>query len=833
MRLFIENQTLLYINLLSLFFLTSLIYIFKFKLKKTWIYQILSLFFLGLTFCNIYYISSSKNSKNAFLIDISNSMPNEDVYSHIKTFYTKNDDIYLFAKNTTSYPININDLKNYDELKDSWKNLNLNKTYIKSAILNIENKDKYNNIFIYTDGYETKNSLKNYLLTSNFTEKIFPITPKFLKTSDDLKEITTLVNYAPKGTLNKKSKLRIILKNNKNSDKKISLKISDSNNLNLNEDITISSNNFFSKDYYTNNLLKPLNKISIELYNIDNSLIEKKIIYISASKKDDILLISNSFQDAAYIEKIIKKLGYNLNSIYEIENNFSDNLDKYSLIILNNFPYKKLGLDNSKKIASFVKKGGKFLMLGGENSFGFGKFKSTPIEEISPVTFNEPKKEVKRANFAVALILDNSLSMSKGQKIEYLKLASEKLIKNLNDEDYLGIIGFSSTSFTVFPINNIKDFRQIATNSLNKLSPMGGTNLMPAINDAIQMLSKVKTGKKHIIILSDGQIPGRIKSFLDVATLTRMIGSTLSTIMLGETSYDKILKEMARLGNGNYFIAKNENELPNIFIDDLKIIKGSKDLKEKIFKVEPNNLKSTNLNTFPTLNGVINTTAKEDSITELYAVDFIDKIPLLVSKDIEKGKSIAFTSDMNGRWSKNWIEWEDIYVFWEELLNNTLQDFSKNTSNILDYDISYYIKNGNLFFDINIFKNISSNDLKFELQINGDKNDLDLKKIANGHYIAKYENIITGKYKAYMKFKEKKSLPIIFFLKENETNEQKHNIANLNLLSQLASKHSGKINPSVEDIKSNKSIHSKKDLSLLFIVSSLISLLYSIYLREK
>ena len=92
---------------------------------------------------------------------------------------------------------------------------------------------------------------------------------------------------------------------------------------------------------------------------------------------------------------------------------------------------------------------------------------------------------------------------------------------------------------------------------------------MPAINDAIQMLSKVKTGKKHIIILSDGQIPGRIKSFLDVATLTRMIGSTLSTIMLGETSYDKILKEMARLGNGNYFIAKNENELPNIFIDDL------------------------------------------------------------------------------------------------------------------------------------------------------------------------------------------------------------------------------------------------------------------------
>ena len=33
MRLFIENQTLLYINLLSLFFLTSLIYIFKFNTK--------------------------------------------------------------------------------------------------------------------------------------------------------------------------------------------------------------------------------------------------------------------------------------------------------------------------------------------------------------------------------------------------------------------------------------------------------------------------------------------------------------------------------------------------------------------------------------------------------------------------------------------------------------------------------------------------------------------------------------------------------------------------------------------------------------------------------
>ena len=834
MKIFLENYTFFYISLVSLAILFGIIFTFKYKNKIAWTLQILSLFFLSLALCKVFIIGKITNQKQAFLIDISNSMPKDDIYSKIKNHHRKNNEIYLFSNKITPYSISLDELKNSNELKSTWKELNLNKTNIKSAISNLEKMNRFDNIFIYTDGYESKDGLKNFLMTSSFNANIYPITPDFSKQEKNFKENLRInLDYNPKGTLNKQSKIRITLENPSSSNANVALKTSGSNNFLIHEYVKVNKNDIFSKDFFTNELKNSLNKFSIEILNLDGSLIEKRTIYVTATKKENVLLLSNTYNDANFLEKIIKKLGYDLSSYYENSDEYLNDLSKYSLIILNNFPYKKLGFDSAKNISSFVKKGGKFLMVGGENSFGLGKYKGTPIEEILPVTCEEPKKEVERANLAIALILDNSASMSERNKINYLKLASKNLVKNLNDDDYLGIVGFSSSSFIVFPINKIKDYRQIASESIDKMSPFGGTNLMPAINDAIDMLSKVKAGKKHIIILTDGQIPGHLKSFTDVAIVVRMIGSTLSTVMLGNTSYDKLLKEMAKLGNGNYFVATDEKELPNIFIDDLKIIKDSKDIKENLFKVKTYKLKNTSLNNFPNLRGIINTNVMQGAKTELYVTDYTKDIPLLVSKDIEKGKTLAFTSDMNGRWSKDWIEWENIYIFWDEVLSHFLSNDANQKLNILDYDMSYYVKNNNLYFDINLFKNISFNDLSFELKYENDIKKLDLKKIALGHYIAKYENPLKGKYKAYLVFKERKSLPIIFSLTDDETLEEKHFKPNLNLLSNLALKHSGKINPSIKDIKLNKNSHAKKDISIFFIVLSLISLMCGIYTRER
>jgi hypothetical protein len=41
---------------------------------------------------------------------------------------------------------------------------------------------------------------------------------------------------------------------------------------------------------------------------------------------------------------------------------------------------------------------------------------------------------------------------------------------------------------------------------------------------------------------------------------------------------------------------------------------------------------------------------------------------LLASWQYGRGKSLAFTTDLEGRWSRNWIQWKELQSFWEKIL---------------------------------------------------------------------------------------------------------------------------------------------------------------------
>jgi hypothetical protein len=44
------------------------------------------------------------------------------------------------------------------------------------------------------------------------------------------------------------------------------------------------------------------------------------------------------------------------------------------------------------------------------------------------------------------------------------------------------------------------------------------------------------------------------------------------------------------------------------------------------------------------------------------------RVPLLASWQYGRGKSLAFTTDLEGRWSRNWIQWKELQSFWEKIL---------------------------------------------------------------------------------------------------------------------------------------------------------------------
>ena len=47
------------------------------------------------------------------------------------------------------------------------------------------------------------------------------------------------------------------------------------------------------------------------------------------------------------------------------------------------------------------------------------------------------------------------------------------------------------------------------------------------------------------------------------------------------------------------------------------------------------------------------------------------RAPLLASWRYGKGKSVAFTSDLEGRWTRNWVPWDGLQGLWGRILNGS------------------------------------------------------------------------------------------------------------------------------------------------------------------
>jgi uncharacterized membrane protein len=72
---------------------------------------------------------------------------------------------------------------------------------------------------------------------------------------------------------------------------------------------------------------------------------------------------------------------------------------------------------------------------------------------------------------------------------------------------------------------------------------------------------------------------------------------------------------------------------------------------------------------YPSLAGYIETEIKRGGHLDLSFLRDGRKIPLLASWQYGRGKTVAFTTDMEGRWSRNWIRWSALTEFWEKIMN--------------------------------------------------------------------------------------------------------------------------------------------------------------------
>lgn len=341
---------------------------------------------------------------------------------------------------------------------------------------------------------------------------------------------------------------------------------------------------------------------------------------------------------------------------------------QYDAILLNDVNATHFSEGQMKAVQSAVRDSGAgFAMVGGEDSFLPGGWYMTPIADVLPVDLNIRKRK-DLPSTSILIMVDCSGSMSAFEdglpKLELAKKAAEVTANLLGPMDRLAVAGSSDGIEFVVPMGPL--VKEQATSGIRKLAVTGGgIYIGPSVTKANEVLSKEPSKVRHLILLADGADSTDWRDSLFLAGTMRKAGITTSVIAFGEGQYLPDLKRLAAIGGGRYYLATKARQLPAIFSQDAAVVARSA-IEEGAFfpKQTGSDDAIRGLEELPALLAYCLTDSRPMARTILRTHK---DDPLLAKWQYGLGTGVAFTSDAEPRWAKQWVGWEGYDVFWSQL----------------------------------------------------------------------------------------------------------------------------------------------------------------------
>lgn len=553
------------------------------------------------------------------------------------------------------------------------------------------------------------------------------------------------------------------------------------------------------------------------------------IAWVAGRTKDKILVLNGSRGAGRYLEEVLRRLGFDVTAW---------NGDPpppspagYAVVIFNDVEREKFSASYLAAIERHVAQGNGFLMLGGEASFGPGGFRRTPIESVLPVEFKEPKREEK--NRAVVLVIDKSGSMRENNKLLYAQEAAKTLAKQLKDRDLLGVVGFDVSPFVVVPLSPIASMRGTVMGQIDRLKAGGKTYLYPAIVEAKRQLERQSANKKHLIILSDGETGGSGGDYIDLVNVMQQeLKITISTVAIGDQANIPLMKRIAQYGGGLFHHTYDPTTLPQIVLQQIQEKPTDEPLVEKDFTPVPGRgselLAGFPVRRYPILKGYMETDLKRGASPDLIIPTQERRPPLLASWSYGRGKAVAFTSDLEGRWSRHWIPWDGLAKFWEKVIDW----LRPPEESIPPHEVRVNLVSTQPVLDFYIYDDANGNGLmRYSFNGKGGRGEGVLKKLAPGHFQTTLPFSTPGDYQIELveegRGKRSNFPPVGYTLPFNPNSEIPLADFNISLLEQLARATGGEVNPrSAEALSRQEIVQSHKPLRqpLIIVACSLFFL---------
>ena len=248
------------------------------------------------------------------------------------------------------------------------------------------------------------------------------------------------------------------------------------------------------------------------------------------------------------------------NYLVSSDKSLPSNLSIYSSVFLDNRNASTLHADDLAALNKYVIDGGGLVVIGGDSAYERGGYNQSPqLESLLPVKSTaEPEK--KRKEMAVVILLDISQSTAYGlqsdSKISVEKALALNIVKQMDLKDYVGVVAFNVEAFTVQDMGRLSEGIDEINDKVPRLQFGGGTDMLPALDRADQMLEPYSLDK-YVIIISDGVLGTRSgsRSILTEQKVQAMAdkGITLYTVGVGFDTDEQFMTDLAATGKGLYF----------------------------------------------------------------------------------------------------------------------------------------------------------------------------------------------------------------------------------------------------------------------------------------
>jgi uncharacterized membrane protein len=331
------------------------------------------------------------------------------------------------------------------------------------------------------------------------------------------------------------------------------------------------------------------------------------------------------------------------------------------LVVLGNVPARDLAPEQLDRTAAYVEHlGGGMLLLGGKRAMGPGGYSGTPIERVSPVSF-ELKNERRRARLAEVIAIDysGSMSMTVGNHTK-LELANEAAVRSaelLGAVDRLGVLHVDTAAKWTAPLAALTDKTELARRVRGVGPGGGGIYVDLALEAAYAALDRESVEQKHVLLFSDGDDAEERQAAPSLARAARARGISTSVVALGRGQDAAGLERISREGEGRFYLIEDAARLPAVFAEETTIAAGSA-FREEPFRATPATpipaTRGVDFAEAPALGGYAVTTAKPRAEVALTAAD---ADPLLAVWSAGTGRAAAFTSDYSEPWGTEWRGW--------------------------------------------------------------------------------------------------------------------------------------------------------------------------------